>query len=229
MADSLREHMHRLCDLFKRACRHDGRHAIRTGLAGPVWPDRSGSTGLAAPAWQHRSERSTRRLHRRIRRGRRLATKLSHELIELSLILGETQTFEEGAKFLLLFLESAKSLGAVFVECAVAGRRAEPLIGGGRGASAIAAAPVSPSGPGCAALPWTTRVIALAAECSATHTSAPYHVEQNGQANRPPEDETQYHDRDAERPGQVVQCPGGTPIPGLIVPRMLRAGLTLPG
>src|SRR5580658_4938249 len=69
---SLCEHMHRVCDLFKRTCRRDGRHACRTDLAGLV----GGRT------WQ-----SARRLHRGIGRDRRLTT-IGHELVELSLVLG---------------------------------------------------------------------------------------------------------------------------------------------
>src|SRR5204862_7484526 len=51
---------------------------------------------------------------------RRALPMLRHELVELFLVLGVTQTIEEIAEFGLLFLETPQRFHAVFVESAVA-------------------------------------------------------------------------------------------------------------
>ena len=56
---------------------------------------------------------------RRLRRLRAIAP-LRHELIELGLVLGETQPIEEVLELALLFLEPAQSLGAILVERVIA-------------------------------------------------------------------------------------------------------------
>src|SRR5690348_11072344 len=110
-----------------------------------------------------------------LRRSRRALAQFGHELVELGLVLGEAQAVEEGAELLLLFLQPAQRLGAVFVERAVAA-------GGSRRRRALAAntAPALPAGPGCrAALPLSALVLsaliaaAVAVVPPASHASAP--------------------------------------------------------
>src|SRR5262245_42096276 len=55
---------------------------------------------------------------------RRPVAALGHELIELGLVLGEAKPGEELAKFTLLLLKAAQSVRTIFVERAIAARRA---------------------------------------------------------------------------------------------------------
>src|SRR6185437_10436733 len=55
------------------------------------------------------------------RRGGAIAT-LAHELIEFRLVFGKAQPFQEFGKFLLLFLEPAQRLRAIFIEGMITAR-----------------------------------------------------------------------------------------------------------
>ena len=126
----------------------------------------------------------------------------------------EAAAIEERAKFLLFVLQPAQSLGAVFIKRAVAaGRR--------RGT----AAPRPP------AAPWRTLPTCLLARVGpsspASHASTPDHIEQRGQADRPPEHEAQDHDGDRRSLANPRRVPaeGCTPVlatPPLPVPALSR-------
>src|ERR1700722_5510333 len=83
---------------------------------------------------------------------------IGHELVELGLVLGEAQAFEEAREVLLLLFQAAQGLGAVFVKRVVAAGRRLLLI-----AAAIAAAGVPPAAPRRAGLPGIAVTLAVVA------------------------------------------------------------------
>src|SRR5260370_7873739 len=62
-----------------------------------------------------------------LRRGRRgRIAPLSHELVELGLVLGHAQALQEFTEFALLLFQPLQRIGTVFIESAVAARRPGP-------------------------------------------------------------------------------------------------------
>ena len=115
------------------------------------------------------------RLRRRRRIGRAGAVAaLGHELIELGLVAGEAQPLEEFLELALLFFETPQRLGAVFVEGMVAARRPEPAGG---------------------VLHRMTAVGAAFTSSPTAHASAPYDIGQDRETHRPPQEESEDHQR----------------------------------
>src|SRR5262249_5977848 len=125
-----------------------------------------------------------------------------------------------GRELLLLVLQPAERLGAVFIERPIAA-------GGCIGLPLRAAAPEAlPSGPRrWAALLIPTALLRIpatllmpaapAAASPIAHALAPYAEEQKGETDWPPEDEAQNHDRDPQRLHRVPRAPA---VPSGLVP-----------
>src|SRR6516225_5682287 len=113
---------------------------------------------------------------------------LGHELVELGPVLRKAQALQKLLKLALFFLKSAQRVGAIFVESAIAARgRMRPP-------------PVDPTAHAVhLVLPPAHAVMV-----PATHSSSPYHESQDGEAQRPPPDETENHQRDPGRLSKLV-------------------------
>jgi hypothetical protein len=168
---------------------------------------------------ERRSALCRRRLRLLWRRRRALA-QFGHELVELSLVLGEAQPVQEGAKLLLLFFQPAKCLHTIFIEGAVAAGR--------RRALPTTATPDFPAGPRCrtilsrtilsrtilpgptlpgSTVPGSTLVTTVAVASPAPHAFAPYCVEHQRKPYRPPENQTENNGRDTQRIRQHPPMP----------------------
>src|SRR4051812_46216288 len=107
---------------------------------------------------------------------------LRHELVELFLVLGVTQTIQEALELVLFFLETPQRLDAVLVESTVAGgRRAEAE------AAAEAAALHAVAHPLHLVLHALHLVFEAAVTIKTTHFPAPEREEEKCEAHRPPE------------------------------------------
>src|SRR4051812_14257414 len=130
------------------------------------------------------------------RRGRARLV-LRHELVELFLVLGVTQTVEEVLELDLLLLEPLQRLGAVFVEGAVAARgRAE--------AEAETAALHAAAHAVHLVLHPLHLVLPAILVAPARHSSAPECEKEKGESDRPPHDEAEDgHGDPAGMPGRL--------------------------
>src|SRR5262249_8449338 len=100
-----------------------------------------------------------------------------HELVELGLVAGEAQSLKEFLELTLLVFKTPQRLGAIFVERVVTAGGPEPTSGITRGIA-------------------TVRAPATDFASSPTlHASAPYDVGQDRETQRPPEDESEDHQR----------------------------------
>src|SRR3954454_7209992 len=118
----------------------------------------------------------------RRRGGARLV--LRHELVELFLVLGVTQTVEEVLELDLLLLEALQRLGAVFVEGAVAAR-------GRAKAEAEATALHAAAHAVHLVLHPLHLVLPAILVAPATHFSAPECEKEKGKSDRPPDEEAE--------------------------------------
>src|SRR4051812_42060026 len=130
------------------------------------------------------------------RRGRACLV-LRHELVELFLVLGVTQTVEEVLELDLLLLEPLQCLGAVLVKGAVAARgRAE--------AKAETVALHAAAHTVHLVLHPLHLVLPAILVAPARHSSAPECEKEKGKSDRPPHDETEDgHGDPAGMPGRV--------------------------
>src|SRR5690349_16611365 len=118
---------------------------------------------------------------------------VGHELVELGLVLGGAQLVEELAEFALILLEAAQGLLAIFVEGDVAARGvATPAVLPGLVLVARAHAVRDVPTAGVAVLP-------------ATHAPTSFHVEEDGQPDRPEEDEAGDHQGDPGGLAPIVE------------------------
>src|SRR6266849_7349893 len=123
---------------------------------------------------------------------------LGHEFVEFRLVLGVAQAVEERLELALLLLEPPQGLVAIFVKGPVAARTAKaaaaPAFGG-------ALHPFHPLlHPFHATLPAVS-----AAMCPACHSSTPYQIAENHEAERPEHDEAHHHQPDPGWLADVVQ------------------------
>ena len=186
---------------------------------------------LRFPRGEGSGERRSALCRRRLRllwRRRRALAQFGHELVELSLVLGEAQPVQEGAKLLLLFFQPAKCLHTIFIEGAVAAGR--------RRALPTTATPDFPAGPRCrtilcrtilsrtilpgptlpgSTVPGSTLVTTVAVASPAPHAFAPYCVEHQRKPDRPPENQTENDSRDTQR---IRQHPPMPVAPTRLVP-----------
>src|SRR4029079_12239815 len=117
---------------------------------------------------------------------------LSHELVELGLVLCEAETVEEFAELTLLFLEPAQRIRPILIERAVAARR---RIVPTTGPWATAHPRAHPVHLALHALHLVLPTV-MAAVMSASHTSAPYCEGEHGETDRPPHHEAQHDQSD---------------------------------
>src|ERR1700748_1193633 len=113
---------------------------------------------------------------------------LRHELVELFLVTGVTQPFEEILKFPLLFLQAPQRLHAVFVEGAVGARgRAEAREAAKRKAAALHTI----AHPLHLVLHPLHLILPAILMAPATHVRAPQREKEKGKSDRPPEQEAE--------------------------------------
>src|SRR5262245_26505782 len=115
------------------------------------------------------------------RRRRCSRTALGHERVELSLVLGNAEPFEEFAKLALLLFEPPQRLGPVFIERPIAARwRLPPPV---RGLAPVIVHHALAASPGLASSP-------------TAHASTPYEIGQGRETQWPPDDEADERQRE---------------------------------
>jgi hypothetical protein len=154
-------------------------------------------SGSTRPAGPHRSGAQIS-LGLAFRRRSRPGAVLGHELVELLLVLGMTQTIEEIAEFGLLFLEPPQGLHAVFIEGAVAA--------GGRAETETTAFHVAAHALHLVLHPLHF-ILPTILMIPATHVRAPEGENEKDKADRPPEKESEngpdHHSGMDTHPGAV--------------------------
>src|SRR5215212_10134185 len=113
---------------------------------------------------------------------------LGHELVELGLVASLAQALEEFGEFLLLFLQPAQRVGPIFIKGVIAGRRRH------------AERPLPSAG-----MAFCLSCEILAGVSPKSHSSAPYQIDQNSEAERPEDDEACDHHRNPGRLAVIVQ------------------------
>src|SRR5262249_39719350 len=109
-------------------------------------------------------------------RGRPAAAPLSHELVDLGLVLGVPQPLQEALELVDLLLEPPQGCLPIFVEGTITGRLER----------ADATSPTHHLTPELAVFP-------LAFPSSASHASTPDQIGQNAKADGPPQNEAYDH------------------------------------